>query len=1347
MIKMSAKLNSLINQKDRKQLHEFVQETSTEELTKLISSEICDPAISKILDEVLQVCSESEKLYPKRLKLVESTLKALGKAKVSISYANDIVTRIVEDFPNYPKLHLIKLVDFCLASICNNDDEFRSWKDLLPVLLEVLEEEKYINYMNGEVSGSKYKSLIINNICNSSWNTEIMPSLTKMFRDICLQKEDHTTVITVLCTRMQNIPLEEVPPFVHQSLRLCTNQDSKLLLEALRKYFTQRFSQANSDSIDTFETIDAVNFKEVQNIESTVLYHIYQAAQLNHQLIRDYVKYFKNVTHIPEAVLEPFMLSVLLTVASIDENQIFEMLRTIISKRKENDDRRKNSAWLRKLIPDSCSIMAIMGNVINTSDRDRQLVLKGLVDLAFVLMAVENKSKAGAHPLWQVGMKILQKIMRKHHETVPTIFQALLDKIIAGGSCISQYTDCLAYMCRKLTVLMLDHQDSMITFLDQISFIPGEVAIFIVSAILPLIKVSVNIREHVIITLRKALYRNGTANRQMAVSGILEMLKNLKMHSLNGLAMSSSQYINSSSTGTSSTSILTQVTLERGTQVTKSAYNRSLYYDILGILRRCFTHECEVRLHLYNGLYEAVLINTEIAEYVLEMLVPHLKIFFETNEHVSVPVKLELCTTVQGEEIILQEPLAELIFVLQKIYIKSALAKSTLVDELAVILESLCRRMSKLDDTNLNIDDKLDLGNSSIKNREKLQNVLLTIKIYEALISFRIGAWSVNCTDTAQSIKNLFKGYMKIVECTKRVSRTKKGEGKNKKSQNDTNNTTTKKTGRTKTLKTLSSILDLSSIYKSLSFFYLKSVPWATADQVNVLIENDDFYHYILRTLLQILQNVKLLTEYNLRKHKEQHMKIYFDIGKLLYDYIILDLKKVLDADEQGTILALECFKELCCLICTHFTSELPQYLNVIIPIRPTQSENHTARLENMIAALRTSFRTFFSEKDEHEENSKKILGILLDTIHQLTQEINFHETNADEVFDSMMKFTQLEDMDPQASLTIFQNLLYIEEHNKEYGELLIDISFALCDKVGKIDQPSAEPSENNKLKIIHEDTAIQLYNLVNSSIKEKLDNVSWLLMRLKAEQNIACPLGEDLEAHQEKLRTQERSLCRQLSHIIQILYTLANVAIKPGSSTDFMFKNLQILYNILSNLTKYFYGKSSKQNAAFQSVKFIQVIQSAGKPLKSAFYNLITHTEETQNASKSKDSFVKRNKILKETKIIPCVIYEIEQFHKEVLLLDKKTGVPLETYIKHSVTRDFRIKNTQLTEALEKMNISMLDTQNTRRSQNTSNTNINDVSMESSAESQTSKQSRNPNNVSMEASTKSPPSKRPRRS
>lgn len=95
--------------------------------------------------------------------------------------------------------------------------------------------------------------------------------------------------------------------------------------------------------------------------------------------------------------------------------------------------------------------------------------------------------------------------------------------------------------------------------------------------------------------------------------------------------------------------------------------------------------------------------NIEIAEYILEMLLPHFNTFFEADENVVVPIKLDLCMAVQGDQVVLQEPLAELILTLQKIYIKSALIKSSFVDELAVILESFCRRMPRLEIEHLNL--------------------------------------------------------------------------------------------------------------------------------------------------------------------------------------------------------------------------------------------------------------------------------------------------------------------------------------------------------------------------------------------------------------------------------------------------------------------------------------------------------------------------------------------------------------------------------------------------------------------------------------------------------------------
>jgi len=93
---------------------------------------------------------------------VESALKALGKAKVTINHANEIVNRIVLDFPKYPKLHLIKLVDFCLASIRNNDDEFRRY--IITYIFSMIETkdihgmfqlERLITCFAGSVGGRK----------------------------------------------------------------------------------------------------------------------------------------------------------------------------------------------------------------------------------------------------------------------------------------------------------------------------------------------------------------------------------------------------------------------------------------------------------------------------------------------------------------------------------------------------------------------------------------------------------------------------------------------------------------------------------------------------------------------------------------------------------------------------------------------------------------------------------------------------------------------------------------------------------------------------------------------------------------------------------------------------------------------------------------------------------------------------------------------------------------------------------------------------------------------------------------------------------------------------------------
>lgn len=150
-----------------------------------------------------------------------------------------------------------------------------------------------------------------------------------------------------------------------------------------------------------------------------------------------------------------------------------------------------------------------------------------------------------------------------------------------------------------------------------------------------------------------------------------------------------------------------------------------------------------------------------------------------------------------------------------------------------------------------------------------------------------------------------------------------------------------------------------------------------------------------------------------------------------------------------------------------------------------------------------------------------------------------------------------------------------------------------------------------NKLyKVIRDDTVPQIYNILNCHIKQKLDNASWLLMRLKAEytivrasettnevckykfaiRNLIITIIESytISSGHDSLREKERNLCKQLSYLAQVLHTLANTTIKPGLCTDVTFRNLQYIYHLLGNLTKYFYTKSNGQNAAFQAVKYV---------------------------------------------------------------------------------------------------------------------------------------------------------------
>ena len=76
------------------------------------------------------------------------------------------------------------------------------------------------------------------------------------------------------------------------------------------------------------------------------------------------MKFLKTILHAPEHILEPFVMSVLLMVSGIYEDQSLQILKLAILRQIQEEEHQDNSAWLRKISPDTADLMDTINTII-----------------------------------------------------------------------------------------------------------------------------------------------------------------------------------------------------------------------------------------------------------------------------------------------------------------------------------------------------------------------------------------------------------------------------------------------------------------------------------------------------------------------------------------------------------------------------------------------------------------------------------------------------------------------------------------------------------------------------------------------------------------------------------------------------------------------------------------------------------------------------------------------------------------------------------------------------------------------------------------------------------------------
>uniref|UniRef100_A0A671Y735 FA complementation group I n=1 Tax=Sparus aurata TaxID=8175 RepID=A0A671Y735_SPAAU len=640
--------------------------------------------------------------------------------------------------------------------------------ELFPTVLTALSACEVLSYGKGELSGEEYKKQLINSLCSS--------------RDVPLSSEELRFLVEKVLRMFAKLDLQEIPPLVYQLLLLSAKGCKKQVLDGIISYFKEqdvRQEEEQKDG-DLELEVQSIPQDQLRHVEGTVILHIVFAIRLDHELGREFLKSFKVTYNSSTSYgdLCPFSVALMLSVARIQryEEQVFDLLKGAIIKSFKDEQLQQGSKFLQDLLPEHCSVAQMILDTVKNSVFGWDHVTQGLVQLGFCLMdafgpkpgpfgkTTEGSATIARTPTQQackLGGQVLLQGFKMHEPIRGEILEQVLNRLVTKtASPVSHYLDLFSDIVVSAPMILLESSSKLTETFDHLSYLPLATVQGLLKAVQPLLKVSMSLKDALILVLRKAMFSSQLDGRKSAVTGFLLLLKNFKV--LGSLASSQcSQAISSS-----------QVQVDVHSRY-NSAANEAFCLEILSSLRRCLSQQADVRLMLYEGFYDVLRRNSQLASSIMQTLFSQLRRYYEPEQDLLPPVKLEPCITAHGDQVYLQEPLVCLSALYDDDEGEEEEEEEGYQSELQTILESMTRRMikSELEDFELDKSAEFSMG-SSVGVKNNIYAVLV-MGVYEVLMEYNFIKANYS-KSRFEELMELFNRYHKLSE----ILREKSGKGR-----------------------------------------------------------------------------------------------------------------------------------------------------------------------------------------------------------------------------------------------------------------------------------------------------------------------------------------------------------------------------------------------------------------------------------------------------------------------------------------------------------------------------------------------------------------------------------------
>uniref|UniRef100_A0AAX7UYQ9 FA complementation group I n=1 Tax=Astatotilapia calliptera TaxID=8154 RepID=A0AAX7UYQ9_ASTCA len=1148
--------------------------------------------------------------------------------------------------------------------------------ELFPTVLTALAACEALSYGKGELSGEEYKKQLINSLCSS--------------RDVPLSSEELQFVVEKVLRMFNKLDLQEIPPLVYQLLLLSAKGCKKQVLDGIVGYFKEQDARQEEDSLDL--EVQSIPQDQLRHVEGTAILHIVFAIRLDHELAREFLKGFKT----SYADLCPFSVALLLSVARIQryEEQVFELLKGAIIKSFKDEQLQQGSKLLQDLLPGHCSVAQMILDTVQNSVFGWDHVTQGLVQLGFFLMdafgpkpgpfgkTTEGSLAVARTPTQQackLGGQVLLQGFKMHEPIRGEILEQVLNRLVTKtASPVSHFLDLFSDIVVSAPMILLESSSKVTETFDHLSYLPLATVQGLLKAVQPLLKVSMSLKDALILVLRKAMFSSQLDGRKSAVTGFLLLLKNFKV--LGSLASSQcSQAISSS-----------QIQVDVHSRY-NSAANEAFCLEILSSLRRCLSQQADVRLMLYEGFFDVLRRNSQLASSIMQTLLSQLKRYYEPEQDLLPPVKLEPCITAHGDQVYLQEPLAHLLSCTVHCLMwlqntrQSANPNGDDSDgdeeeeegyrsDLHAILESMTRRMIKceLEDFELDKSAEFSMG-SSVGVKNNIYAVLV-MGVYEVLMEYNFikANYSKRCFE---EIIELFSRYHKLSEILKEKS------GK----------------GRVPSHKTPRSLFSMGIISTSITVLFRDNTQ-SREEALSVLRSNGEFVRYILSVVVQKIQQLDETghTDGPDGQNADKTFRFLCDMTSVLM-WRYTNIPSVVEEGgkkEKRSSLSHLCLEGLLRIFTTcqqRYPNKMAQLLSTME--NGTEQDDEGDVVEINYFYIRQFQRALFTQLSGGEEDfNSKEAQLLISILSVLSRQLKPSSQQFVQMITWTVKICKETSFEDSAFCKGLLSLLFnLHVLYKSPVGLLLELCQDIHSVLGDIDQVR---------------TIFLCSLLVLSQVDRVLDEVDWLIARKKS-QTASDKLGCEATQTAGRQDPVEKAVTLQLGTLLTALSELVQTALLLGTCTVTLLRELTRTYTILTTLVKYYIQVCASQHGSLPA-RFEKLVKLSGSHLTPQCYSFITYAQVLAwfSLSSADDKKKKRRndvntgasaKLLRETKAIPNLIFSIEQYEKYLITLSKKSKVNLMQYMKLSTSRDFRINAATLDAALQEQDDSQVDTTETQ--------------------------------------------------